>query len=208
MGLFAYAARPTVSKFSPVPSVTACVVFTKLRSTSGPVLASLIRGNTVAGFHFYLAAETGTVLMDAHAAEYDLPAGPTREVNSYQGTAASVPVTGSGGLSDGDRLRYVSYALIRGVAERVGQFIDKRIEKTGASANPQVQAKAEALKELFAALPAMAPGGQPSTDVMAKSTAASGPLSPARIYGAVGQESLISGTCGENSAAAALPTLA
>jgi hypothetical protein len=85
-----------------------------LRSTSGPVLASLIRGNTVAGFHFYLAAETGTVLMDAHAAEYDLPAGPTREVNSYQGTAASVPVTGSGGLSDGDRLRYVSYALNEG----------------------------------------------------------------------------------------------
>jgi hypothetical protein len=39
------------------------------------------------------------------------------------------------------------------------------------------RAKPEALKELFAALPAMAQGGQPSTDVMAKGTAASGPLS-------------------------------
>lgn len=71
----------------------------------------------------------------------------------------------------------MSYAQIRGVTERVGQFIDKRIAKTGASANPQVQAKQEALKELFAASPAMAQGGQPSTDVRAKLTAASGPLS-------------------------------
>jgi hypothetical protein len=55
--------------------------------------------------------------------------------------------------------------------------MDKRIAKTGASANPQVQAKPGALKELFAALPAMAQGGQPSTDVMAKLTAACGPLS-------------------------------
>ena len=171
MGLFAYARR-RVSKFSPV-----CVVFTKLRSTSGTVLASPIRGNAVAGLRFYLADETGTVLMDVHAAEYDLPVGSTREVNSYQGTATSAPVTGSGGITAVDRLRYVSYAQIRGATERVGQFIDKRIEKTGASANPQVEAKQEALKELFAALPAMAQGGQPSTDVMAKLTAASGPLS-------------------------------
>lgn len=126
-----------------------------------------------------------------------------------------LPGDGCFGASHGEwrpqRRRSVAICELRaqrGVAERVGQFIDKRIEKTGAPANPQVQAKAEALKELFAALPAMAPGGQPSTDVMAKSTAASGPLSPARISGAVGQESLISGKCGENSAAAALPTLA
>jgi hypothetical protein len=32
-------------------------------------------------------------------------------------------------------------------------FTDQRIEKTGASANPKVQAKQRALKELFAALP-------------------------------------------------------
>jgi hypothetical protein len=129
------------------------------------------------GFGFYLADETGTVLIDAHAAEYDLPVSSTREVDSYQGTASSAPVAGSGGIRDGDLSRYVSYAQIRGVTERVGQFMDRRIEKTGASANPQVQAKQEALKELFAALPAMAQGGQPSTDVTAKLTAASGPLS-------------------------------
>jgi hypothetical protein len=128
------------------------------------------------GFRFYLADETGTVPIEAHAAEYDLPVNSTREVNSYQGTATSAPVAGSGGISDGDLLRYVSYAQMRGVTERVGQFIDKRIEKTGASENPQVQAKQEALKELFAAFPAMGQGGQPSTDVMAKLTAASGPL--------------------------------
>jgi hypothetical protein len=196
-------------------------------------------------FRFYLADETGTVLIDSHAAEYDLPVSSTREVNSYQGTATSAPVAGSGGISDGDLSRYVSYAQIRRVRERVGQFVDKRIEKTGAAANRPVQAKQEALKELFAALPAMAQGGQPSTDVMAKLTAASGPLShpekeqrrqvflahlqeveflrqgrnlpamktplaqPAtgryRLRECLvvpGQEYLIRGTCGENSAAA------
>jgi hypothetical protein len=71
----------------------------------------------------------------------------------------------------------VSNAQIRGVTERVGRFIDERIEKAGASASPQVQAKQEALKERFAALPAMAQGGQPSNDAMAKLTALSGPLS-------------------------------
>ena len=70
--------------------------------------------------------------------------------------------------ANGDLLRYVSDAQIRGVTERVGQFVDQRTERTGASANPQVQAKPKALKELFAALPAMAQGGQPSTEVMAK----------------------------------------
>jgi hypothetical protein len=122
------------------------------------------------GFRIYLTDETGTVLIDVHATESGLAVSSTREVNSYQGTATSAPVAGSGGISDGDRLRYVSQAQIRGVTERVGQFIDKRIEKTGAPANPQVQAKQEALKERFAALPAMAQGGQPSTDVMAKLT--------------------------------------
>ena len=48
--------------------------------------------------------------------------------------------------ANGDLLRFVSHAPIRGVTKRVGQFIDKRIEKSGASANPQVQAKPERQK--------------------------------------------------------------
>ena len=58
------------------------------------------RGNAVAGFRFRLADETGTVLIDSHAAEYDLPVSSTREVNSYQGTATSPPVAGSGGIGE------------------------------------------------------------------------------------------------------------
>ena len=121
------------------------------------------------GYRFHVADDTGKVLIDAHAAEYDLPLVTTREVSSH---APSGP-----NASDADLLKYVSYARLHSMTDRVGQWIDKRFEKAGSIDNPQIQAKRDALRSLFAGVPTAAQGGKLPLEALEKLTNASGPFS-------------------------------
>jgi len=120
------------------------------------------------GYRFHLADDTGKILIDAHAAEYDLSATTTREVSSHTAQLSG---------SDADLLKYIAYAQMHSMTDRVGQFLDKRIAKAGPTDDPQVQAKQEALRDIFAGIPEAARGGKPPIEAMEKLFNASGPLS-------------------------------
>jgi hypothetical protein len=123
------------------------------------------------GYRFHLADDTGKILIDAHAAEYDLPLANERVVSS-QTAAASASNAG-----DADLLQYVSYARMHSFTDRAGQWIDKRLNQAGADQNPQIQEKRDAFRALFAAIPAAARGGQPPIEALERLANASGPLS-------------------------------
>jgi hypothetical protein len=123
----------------------------------------------MAGYRFHLADDTGKILIDAHAAEYDLPLATTREVNSP--VVASQP-----GANDADLLQYVSAARMHSLTDRAGQWLDKRFENWGAADNPQLQEKRDAFRALFAAIPAAAQGGKLPIEVLESLANASGPL--------------------------------
>lgn len=120
------------------------------------------------GFRFHLTDDTGRILIDAHAAEYDLPLVATREVSSR------APL---GNANDVDLLKYVSYARMHSMTDRMGQWIDKRFEKAGAADNPQTQEKRDALRSLFAGIPAMAQAGTPPIQALERLANSAGPLS-------------------------------
>jgi hypothetical protein len=121
------------------------------------------------GYRFHVADDTGKVLIDAHAAEYDLPLVTTREVSSHAPSGTNA--------NDADLLKYVSYARMHSMTDRVGQWIDKRLEKAGSIDNPQIQAKRDALRSLFAGVPTAAQGGKLPLEVLEKLANSSGPLS-------------------------------
>jgi hypothetical protein len=123
------------------------------------------------GYRFHLADDTGKVLIDAHAAEYDLPLATTREVDSRASAASGT------GASDADLLQYVSYSRIHGLTDRAGQLIDKGFEKAGAESNPQMQIKRELFRAVFASIPTVAHGGKPPIAELERLVTAVGPLS-------------------------------
>lgn len=118
------------------------------------------------GYRFYVADDTGKILVDAHAAEYDLPAASVREVSSHNQNAA-----------DADLLHYVQYAQTHSITDRMSQFMDKRLSKAAPNADPQVQAKREALRDIFAGLSNVQRGGSPPIEAMERLMNASGPMS-------------------------------
>lgn len=103
------------------------------------------------GYQFYLADDTGKILIDAHSAEYDLPMAATRVVDS-----------GSPQETDCDRLlQYVNLAQRHSMTNHLGDWIDKRFEKAGAADDPEIEAKREAFRELFTGISALGQGGKP-----------------------------------------------
>src|SRR5579864_2739301 len=119
------------------------------------------------GYQFRLADETGKILIDAHAAEYDLQPTVTRVVNSSSPNEA-----------DAARLlEYISSASVHSMTDRMGQWVDKKFEKARASEKPELQAKREALKELFAGMSTFQEGGKAPIAAMQKLYNAGGPLS-------------------------------
>jgi hypothetical protein len=128
------------------------------------------------GYQFHLADTTGKILIDAHAAEYDLPVTSTRVVSSTTEASNPAPVGTASGASDNDLLHYVHYAQTHSMTERVGHFIDKRLEKAGAGENPELQAKRDAFRDLFAAAPAAMKTGQVPIDLITRLACAGGPL--------------------------------
>jgi hypothetical protein len=123
------------------------------------------------GYRFHLADDTGKVLIDAHAAEYDLPLATTREVDSQASAASGT------GASDADLLQYVTYSRIHSMTDRAGQWIDKGFEKAGAAEHPEVQARRELFRAVFASIPTVAHGGKPPIAELESLVNAVGPLS-------------------------------
>jgi len=122
------------------------------------------------GLQFYVADDTGKILVDAHSAEYDLPENSLCEVNS-----ASLSSVGQSGGNATELLQYVSYAQMHSMTERVSQWIDKRLQK-GAADHPQLAAKREAIRDLLQAVPAMAKGGKPPIETFERLATAIGPF--------------------------------
>ncbi len=117
------------------------------------------------GYQFHVADDTGKILIDAHAAEYDLPMSAERVVNSGDATLAE----------DRKLLEYVSFAEGHNMTERMGMWIDKRLAR--GSENPQIQAKREAFQQLFAGMATAQQGGKYPVAAMQKLFESTGPLS-------------------------------
>jgi hypothetical protein len=117
------------------------------------------------GYQFHLADDTGKILIDAHAAEYDLPLTATRVVDS-NGSASN----------DAHLLQYVQFARTHSFTDRMAQAVDKRFTKAGASDNPQLQAKREALRDVFAGISSATQGGKPPIEALQRLFNATGPL--------------------------------
>ncbi len=121
------------------------------------------------GYRFHVADDTGKVLIDAHAAEYDLPPATTREVSSHTPSGTNA--------NDADLLKYVSFARMHSMTDRMGQWIDKRFEKAGSIDNPQIQAKRDALRSLLAGVSTAAQGAKLPLEALEKLANSSGPFS-------------------------------
>jgi hypothetical protein len=121
------------------------------------------------GNQFYVADDTGRVLVDAHAAEYDLQPTQERLVSSASAQAGS---------SDSDLLNYVTYAQTHHLTDTVSQYLghklDQKLER--GSLDPAKQRGAEALKQFLEALPDVQKTGQLPFGALAKVLASTGPL--------------------------------
>jgi hypothetical protein len=125
----------------------------------------------VDGYQFYVTDETGKVMVDAHAAEYDLPENAHCKVNSS--TAATIGVSAA---STAELLQYVGFAQMHSMSDRLSQWVEKGFQKAGAADNPQLQAKREAIRDFLQAVPAGLKSGKPNFEVIEKLAGAGGPL--------------------------------
>src|SRR5947209_1447953 len=105
----------------------------------------------VNGYQFHIADETGRILIDAHAAEYDLPVTAERKVNS-----AAQPIL----ADDAKLLEYVTQAQTHSMTDRMAQWVDKRFDKAHAEDNPELQAKRQAFREIFDGVAGAQQGGK------------------------------------------------
>jgi hypothetical protein len=126
------------------------------------------------GYQFYVTDETGRVLIDAHAAEYDLEQTQERVVDSARPTANAVA-----GGSDSELLNYVTYAqthhLTDAMSQWLGHKLDQKLERQ-APLDPGKQQNVEALKQFLHALPAIQKTGQLPFGSLEKIVASVGPL--------------------------------
>src|SRR5215471_10269549 len=75
------------------------------------------------GYHFYVQDDSGRVLVDAHAAEYDLPPTAERVVSSGNATAGQ----NGPGPSDTELLEYVTYAQGHHMVEAMSHWLDGKL---------------------------------------------------------------------------------
>jgi len=121
------------------------------------------------GNQFYVADDTGRVLVDAHAAEFDLQPTQERVVSSANAAAGS---------GDAELLNYVTYAQTHHLTDTVSQYLghklDQKLER--GALDPAKQESAEALKQFLHALPDVQKTGQLPFGALAKVLASTGPL--------------------------------
>lgn len=121
------------------------------------------------GTQFYVADDTGHVLVDAHSAEYDFPPTSERVVSSAN----------AAGQDDAELLSYVTYAQTHHLMDSVSQFLGHRIEKKlerQPTLDPQKQQSAEALRQFLHALPNAQKTGQLPFGALAQVLSSAGPL--------------------------------
>jgi len=120
------------------------------------------------GNQLYVADDTGRVLVDAHAAEFDLQ--PTQE----QVVSSANPAGGG----DAALLNYVTYAQTHHLTDTVSQYLghklDQKLER--GPLDPAKQQNAEALKQFLHALPDIQKSGQLPFGALARVLASTGPL--------------------------------
>jgi hypothetical protein len=131
---------------SPVTRSSCCFYQVKMEEwESGKDGGWKQRGTDSDGARFYLQDESGKVLVNSDAAQFDLPCSPPRIVDSNQ----LRPAAGSG-TSDQELLQYVQYA-------RAHRFVNKAqqwLERKGTLADPRREQGRQALLQLLQAVPA------------------------------------------------------
>jgi hypothetical protein len=115
------------------------------------------------GTKFFLADQTGKVLVDGYSAEYDLPMSGERVVDSNH-----VSATNTSGISDAELLQYVSYSGMHAMTTKVEHFLEKK--------GPLADPKHEQMRQYFLAAlenaPNIAKGGAVPASLVEKFMAA------------------------------------
>jgi hypothetical protein len=96
------------------------------------------------GAKFYVQDQTGKVLVDSYAAEYDLPESPPRVVDSSH----AAPLMGTG-ASDQELLQYVERAGTNQMAARVEHWLEKK----GPLHDPAHEQGRQALLDMIRVIP-------------------------------------------------------
>jgi hypothetical protein len=102
------------------------------------------------GAKFYVQDQTGKVLVDSYSAEYDLPEGPPRVVDSAQ----IAPLMGTG-ASDEELLQYVQRAGANALAAKMEHWLEQK----GPLDDPQREQGRQALLEIARVIPKAMSGG-------------------------------------------------
>lgn len=113
------------------------------------------------GAKFFVADQTGKVLVDAQAAEFDVPMTAERVVDSAR------PSFSTAGASDAELLQYVSYSGVHKVASTVEHWLAKK----GTLADPNREEARQTLLSLMQAVPNVAHGGGVPIEFMEKMAA-------------------------------------
>jgi hypothetical protein len=113
------------------------------------------------GSQFFLVDESGKVLVDARAAEFDLPMNAEREVNSARSTSAGP------GATDTELLQYDSYSGVHTMAASVEGWLDKKTPLE----DPRREEARQTLLSMVRAVPNMMPGGGVPMELMEKMAA-------------------------------------
>ena len=124
------------------------------------------------GSKFFLADDTGRVLVDAQSSEMDVPMTAERVVDS-----ARLSSTASG-ATDSELLQYVTYSGVHKLAATVEHFLEKR----GTLADPKREDARQTLLSLMQAVPNAAHGGGVPLDLVEKMAARFPVQDPAQEY--------------------------
>jgi len=125
------------------------------------------------GYHFYVQDDSGRVLVDAHAAEYDLPPTAERVVSSANPTAGQ----NGPGPSDTELLEYVTYAQGHHMVEAMSHWLDGKLgqARERGPVDPEKQQKLENFQAMLQAIPGIQKTGQVPLALVAKAMAMRGP---------------------------------
>jgi hypothetical protein len=125
------------------------------------------------GYRFHVQDDTGRVLVDAHAAEYDLPPIAERIVGSGNAT----PAQPGSGATDSELLEYVTYAQGHHMVDAMSHWLDNKLDRAreGGPLDPEKQQKLENFQAMLHALPDIQKTGQLPLALVAKALATRSP---------------------------------
>ena len=115
----------------------------------------------VGGSKFFVADQTGKVLVDAHSAEFDVPLSCEREVDSAH------PRSAAPSASDTELLEFVTYSGVHRVAGVMEHFLEKK----GPLDDPRQEATRQSLLGIAQAVPNLLQGGGVPIELVEKMAA-------------------------------------